>query len=180
MRALRGKPLSSRAEGHARKKKFSPTAPNSRSSRLLAAKCSSMPENRLARNAQEPLGKPKVRLGLRAGAVSAPLTIRQKESSRAAPALDVQETPTTADVMVTPQIRPASPPRAARKICTECRVAIAGSVYMLNDLSYCCERHRLAAFRRLELPEGPPPARLEAPPPSFVLPLPTLFPSRFI
>ena len=135
-----------------------------------------MPENRLARNAQEPLGKPKARLGLRPGAV----TIRQKERSWAAPALDVQETPTTADVMVAPQIRPASPPRAARKICTECRVAIAGSVYMLNDLSYCCERHRLAAFRRLELPEGPPPARLEAPPPSFVLPLPTLFSSRFI
>ena len=119
--------------------------------RLLAlsacAKCSSMPENRLARNAQEPLGKPKARLGLRPGAV----TIRQKESSWAAPALDVQETPTTADVMVAPQIRPASPPRAAAKSApsaglllpeastcsTTCPIAASGTGWRHSGGSSC-------------------------------------------
>jgi hypothetical protein len=30
--------------------------------------------------------------------------------------------------------------------CTECKVPIAGAVFMLQDRPYCCQRHRLSAY----------------------------------
>ena len=34
------------------------------------------------------------------------------------------------------------------QICFECENHITGPVFMLHDLSYCCQRHRLAAYNR--------------------------------
>lgn len=34
--------------------------------------------------------------------------------------------------------------------CIECGVAITGAVFMLHDLSYCCQRHRLTAYHKME------------------------------
>jgi len=40
---------------------------------------------------------------------------------------------------------------AARlRTCTECNEHIEGSVFMLQDLPYCCQRHRLTAYHKME------------------------------
>jgi hypothetical protein len=35
-------------------------------------------------------------------------------------------------------------------MCCDCAHPIVGAVYMLNDRSYCCQRHRLNAYHREE------------------------------
>ena len=37
--------------------------------------------------------------------------------------------------------------------CTECHTAFSGPTYMLNDLAYCCQRHRLLAYQKV--PKAP-------------------------
>jgi len=88
-------------------------------------------------------------------------------TSTAAPSLpDVGETPTTSTVI--PEApRPAgkwgrlecclqpsraAPPRSPSRVsaCVECDVAITGAVFMLNDHAYCCQRHRLLAYHKVE------------------------------
>lgn len=34
--------------------------------------------------------------------------------------------------------------------CTECGACITGAVFMLHDQPYCCQRHRLAAYHKME------------------------------
>lgn len=33
--------------------------------------------------------------------------------------------------------------------CAECRTDFSGPTYMLNDLAYCCQRHRLLAYQKV-------------------------------
>jgi len=33
--------------------------------------------------------------------------------------------------------------------CAECRTVFSGPTYMLNDLAYCCQRHRLLAYQKV-------------------------------
>ncbi len=35
-------------------------------------------------------------------------------------------------------------------ICAECGERITGCVFMLSDRAYCCQRHRLVAYHKLE------------------------------
>eukprot|EP00320_Phaeocystis_rex_P003878 CAMPEP_0119070688 /NCGR_PEP_ID=MMETSP1178-20130426/42881_1 /TAXON_ID=33656 /ORGANISM="unid sp, Strain CCMP2000" /LENGTH=275 /DNA_ID=CAMNT_0007052543 /DNA_START=45 /DNA_END=869 /DNA_ORIENTATION=+ len=34
--------------------------------------------------------------------------------------------------------------------CSECHAEFSGPTYMLNDLAYCCQRHRLLAYQKLQ------------------------------
>lgn len=34
--------------------------------------------------------------------------------------------------------------------CSECSMLITGAVFMLHDLPYCCQRHRLTAYQKME------------------------------
>ena len=45
---------------------------------------------------------------------------------------------------------PPPPPSTKLTTCGECGAAIEGSVFMLNDRGYCCQRHRLAAYHKSE------------------------------
>ena len=54
--------------------------------------------------------------------------------------------------------------------CTECGEAITGAVFMLHDMPYCCQRHRLVAYHKMERegkggsssPAAPPTSGLRA------------------
>ena len=43
-----------------------------------------------------------------------------------------------------------APAVSALQMCFECTNLIAGAIFMLNDRPYCCQRHRLSAYHRLE------------------------------
>ena len=38
--------------------------------------------------------------------------------------------------------------------CSECQASISGAVFMLHDRPFCCQRHRLAAYHKLDRSDG--------------------------
>lgn len=92
------------------------------------------------------------------------------QSTHAAPPLGGDTAPTGPEDTAAPQLRvlvstgstsdgcqgPLSasqqpPPLPCRiRTCMECKEPIEGSVFMLNDLPYCCQRHRLVAYHKGE------------------------------
>lgn len=59
----------------------------------------------------------------------------------------VSASPATVQMM---QCAPLHTEITIARRCCECNAAISDAVFMLNDRPYCCQRHRLAAYHKLE------------------------------